>query len=256
MVENFPGFGSLEQNIVSGGDRPHAVVLRKEKAHAGFRAAVSLTRVQVRIQIDLTLEEYVAHKGWARARLLRCPLHPEGGCGFSAHGSYLRKYPIAYRIARAYCPKGQTTFGLIPDFVASHVPGTLAEIEEAVVVYETMGNIYKAADVVRPIEEMPEDQDPVTLEATSQWLRRRILWVQATLITVAGLFPDLFAGCETTVTAFRASLQTDSVLMNLRGICGDRLEYLPSPVGFGPRSSTGKPSLGAVQQSMRSDRPP
>lgn len=229
---------------------------RKEKAHAGFPAAVSLTRVQVRIQIDLTLEEYVAHKEWARVRLLHCPLHPEGGCGFSAHGSYFRKYPIPHGIARSYCRKGQTTFGLIPDFDASHVPGTLAEIEEAVVVYEMMGNIYKAADAVRPIDEMPEDQDPVTLEATSQWLRRRILWVQATLITVAGLFPDLFAGCETTLTGFRASLQTDSVLMDLRGICADRLEYLPSPVGFGPRSKARKPSLGGVQQSIRSDRPP
>ena len=158
------------------------MVLRKEKAHAGFPSAVSLPRVQVRIQIDLTLEEYVAHKEWARARLLRCPLHPEGGCGLSAHGSYLRKYPIPHRIARAYCRKGQTTFGLIPDFAASHVPGTLHEIEAAVVVYEAEGSIYKAADLVRPPVILSDDRDPITLEATAQWLRRRIAWVRATLI--------------------------------------------------------------------------
>ncbi len=235
---------------------PTRMSSERKKAHAGLPPAVSLTRVQIRLEIELSLEEYVAQKVWVRARLLRCPLHPEGGCGFSAHGSYLRKYPIPFRIARAYCPKGQTTFGLIPDFAASHVPGTLPEIEAAVVVYEAEENIYRAADLVRPPEILPDDRDPITLEATAQWLRRRVAWVQATLITVAGLFPELFAGCETTLTAFRARLESDSVLMDLRGICAGELSALPAPVGFRHRSEDGKPPIGVVQQSLRSDRPP
>jgi hypothetical protein len=132
----------------------------------------------------------------------------------------------------------------------------LEGIEEAVAVYESEGNIYRAADVVRPPETLSDDRDPISLAATSQWLRRRVIWVQATLITVAGLYPELFADCEMTVAAFRARLGTGSVLIELRGICAQGLAYLPSPVGFAPRSKAGKGSIGADQQSVRSDRPP
>jgi hypothetical protein len=215
---------------------------------------VSLKRVQIRVQTESTLEEYVAQEGWARARLLRCPLHPEGGCGFSSHGTYLRKYPMPHLISRYYCRRGQTTFGLIPNFAASQVPGTLDEIESAVAVYEGTGSIYTAAEIVRPPES--HKGDPTSLAATSQWLSRRIRWVQTTLITVAGLFPELFAGLEMTVTAFRAHLHSERVLVDLREICSCHLPHLPAPVGFGPRQFFRKSAKGASQQSMRSDRPP
>lgn len=216
--------------------------------------AVSLKRVQIRVQIESTLAEYVAQEGWGHARLLRCPLHPSGGCGLSSHGTYLRKYPMPHLISRYYCRSGQTTFSLTPDFAASHVPGTLDEIESAVAVYEGIGSIYKAAEVVRP----PETHigDPTSLAATSQWLSRRVRWVQATLITVAGLFPELFAGLEMTVTAFRAHLQSERVLVDFREICIGHLAHLPAPVGFGARRYLGKTLQVASQQSMRSDRPP
>jgi hypothetical protein len=226
----------------------------RKKAHAGLTASVSLKRVQIRVQIESTLSEYVAQEGWQHARLLRCPLHPDGGCGFSSHGTYLRKYPIPHRISRYYCRSGQTTFGLIPDFAASQMPGTLDEIESAVAVYEGTGSIYKAAEVVRPPE--THSGDPTSLAATSQWLSRRVRWVQATLITVAGLFPELFAGLAMTVTAFRAHLQSERVLVDLREICSCHLVHLPAPIGFGPRQRFGKSANGASQQSMRSDRPP
>lgn len=132
----------------------------------------------------------------------------------------------------------------------------MPEIEAAVVTYEAVGNIYKAADLIRPPKELPDDRDPITQEATAQWLRRRVGWVRATLITVAGLFPELFCGCEMTLTAFRNRLRSDSVLMDLRGICAEKLSALPAPVGFGHRSEDGKPRARAVQQCLRSDRPP
>lgn len=210
-------------------------------------------RVQVRIEIDLTLEEYVAHKGWEQARLLRCPLHPEGGCGFAAHGSYLRRYPVPHRIARSYCRKGQTTFGLLPDFAASGVPGTLLEIEEVVAVYESVGSIYRAADIVRPLEMASEEEEPLTLAATAQWVRRRVAWVQVTLVTLAGLLPELFAGCPLSLSGFRARLHSDSVLMALREICAVELEHLPSPLGFGARPKSGKTKIGAFNGSDRSN---
>ena len=150
--------------------------------------------------------------------------------------------------------RGQTTFSLIPEFAASQISGTLEEIERAVSTYEEEESIYKAAEIVRPPE--THDGDPTSLAATSQWLSRRVRWVQATLITVAGLFPQLFAGLEMTVTAFRSHLQSEHVLMVLRELCSEHLAHLPAPVGFGPRQGSGKSAKGEFQQSMRSDRPP
>jgi len=172
------------------------------------------------------------------------------------HGSYLRKYPVPLRIARAYCRKGHTTFSLIPDFLASQVPGTLEEIEEAVATFESSTTMTAAADAVRPVEISVVTGEPVTLEAQLRWLARRIKWVRATLLTVIGLMPELFLGVAPTVTAFRAHLKTDSVLVELRRICGPRLEYLPCPVGLAHRPKRGKTSCGGAQQSMYPDRPP
>lgn len=146
--------------------------------------------------------------------------------------------------------------GLIPDFLASRVPGTLNTIEDAVETFESMGSLTAAADVVRPPEMVDEDEEPLTLEASTRWLRRRVKWVTTTLVTVLGLFPDLFTGMEPTVRSFQARLGTESVLVELRGICADRLPYLPYPVGFGSRSKSGKAHHTEDQQSMCPDRPP
>jgi hypothetical protein len=172
------------------------------------------------------------------------------------HGSYLRKYPVPLRIARAYCREGRTTFGLIPDCLASRVPGTLMEIEEAVATFESSTTLSEAADAVRPVEISVVTGEPITLEAQTRWLRRRVKWVTATLLTVVGLLPERFMGVAPTVTAFRSHLQSDSVLVSLREICAQRLEYLPCPVGLAPRSARGKTSEDMAQQSMCPALPP
>jgi len=229
---------------------------RKEKAHGGLKTYREPIRVQVRLNTSLTLEEYVTRKGWVRARILRCPFHPQGGCGFHKNGYYGRITPVSLKIARMYCPSSQATVGLIPDFLASRVSGTLQAMEDAVVTYESMGSISLAADAVRPPGMVDEDEEPITLEATARWLRRRVKWITATLITVTGLFPDLFVGVSPTVQSFRGHLGTDSVMMELRGICSDRLSHLPYPLGFGHRSKSGKSRYIKDQQSMCPDRPP
>ena len=61
-----------------------------------------------------------------------------------------------------YCPKGQTTIGLIPDFLASHVSGTLQAMEDAVLAYESMGSVALAADAVRPPGMVDDDEEPIT----------------------------------------------------------------------------------------------
>ena len=229
---------------------------RKEKAHVGLRPDREPLRVQIRLKISLSLMEYVTQQGWVKARILRCPFHPQGGCGFHKNGYYERITPVPLKIARMYCPSSQATIGLIPDFLASRVSGTLQAMEDAVVTYESMGSIGVAADTVRPPGMVGEDEEPITLEATTRWLRRRVRWVTTTLVTVLGLFPDLFAGVSPTVQSFRGHLGTDSVMMDLRGICSDRLPYLPYPLGFGHGSKSGKRRDFKDQQSPCPDRPP
>ncbi|MDJ0766139.1 MAG: hypothetical protein QNJ97_24360 [Myxococcota bacterium] len=160
------------------------------------------------------------------------------------------------KIARMYCPKGQTTVGLIPDFLASHITGTLQDIEEAVATYELLGSLTDSADAVRPPGMVGDNEEPVTLDATTRWLGRRAKWVTGTLMAVAGMFPQLFSLAEPTIQSFRAHLDTESVLVELRRICSDRLLYFPYPLGFGPRVERGRISHCADQQSTCRDRPP
>ncbi len=87
--------------------------------------------VQIRYKTDLSAEAYVITQAWREAILASCPCHPGGGCSFARHGSYGRKTPAGIRIARFYCRDSHTTFGLLPDFLAARMPGTLCEIEAA-----------------------------------------------------------------------------------------------------------------------------
>jgi len=101
--------------------------------------------------------------------------------------------------------------------------------------YESAATVSLAADAVRPPEAASDGAEPITLEASTRWLKRRVVLVRACLLAVAGIFPELFKGCEATVTAFRARLGTSSALVALRGIAADDLAHLPPPLGFGPR---------------------
>jgi hypothetical protein len=150
------------------------------------------------------------------------------------HGYYWRKHPRRLGVARWYCPTERVTISVLPDFLASRFSGTLDEAEAAVAAYESAATVSAAADAVRPPETASDGATPVTLEATTRWLRRRVKLVRACLLAVAGLFPELFSGCEATVAAFRARLETESVLVMLRGIASDELAHLPPPLGFGP----------------------
>ena len=88
--------------------------------------------MQLRLKGEHSHDEYVTREGWRKASLRSCPLHPGGGCGFRACGSYTRKAPEGVVIRRWYCPTGHCTFSLIPDFVAARVPSSLIDIEDAV----------------------------------------------------------------------------------------------------------------------------
>jgi hypothetical protein len=144
----------------------------------------------------------------------------------------MRKVPAVAFVARYYCPEQHTTFGLLPDFYASRVPGTLDDIEDAAAKAEQVGGVEQAAEQVRPAD----TPDAVTLGAAVAWMRRRMAWVRALLVTIAGLFPDLLAGVGASILAARERLATSRVLVALRGICAPHLYVLGRPLGLNPRA--------------------
>jgi hypothetical protein len=122
--------------------------------------------MQLRFATNLTCEQYISQEGWRNATLEMCPLHGERDCGFRVHSSYERKAPAGLRIGRYYCPKGQTTFSLLPDFAAARLSGTLDEVEQAVEIAESATTLTAAARALRP--ELNDERSAV------RWLRRRV----------------------------------------------------------------------------------
>ena len=85
----------------------------------------------------------------------------------------------------------------------------------------------------------------IELPGAIRWIRRRVKYVHASLTILLGLLPELFIGCQPTLTAFCQRLQTDFVLLTLREITALHLGFLPPPLGFRPPSrSGGEPKSG------------
>jgi len=181
--------------------------------------------VQLRHESTLTSEQYVTEEAWRGASLERCPLHPEGGCGYRRHGTYGRKDPPGARVARWYCRTGQTTFSLLPDCLAARLSGDLDEVEQVVAAVEAAPSVQAAADALRSHD--------VYLPAAIRWVRRRLRPVRAALLALVTLLPDL-AGCAPTLAALGGRLGTP-VLGRVRERAEVHLGALAAPVGFGPR---------------------
>lgn len=218
---------------------------RKEVARAV--AAAGPWPVQLRYETGHTSDDYVSHQAWRNASLPRCPKHPRGGCSFARHGTYQRKTPVGTKIARWYCPQSQTTFSLLPDCLAAHLPGTLNDLEAIVAVAEQAPSLEAAANALR--------RDLIHLPGAMRWLRRRVRRVHQCLVVVIGLLPDRLAGCVPQITAVRQRLDHEVVLMALRGLTAAQLSQLPAPVGFyRPATAAGVPTP-ARQQPMGPDPP-
>jgi hypothetical protein len=201
--------------------------------------------MQLRFEIALTGEEYVRCQAWRAARLPRCPLHPQGGCAFARHGTYGRMNPQGTRIARWYCPQGHRTFSLLPDFLASHLSGSLDELEQAVMRIEQSDSMEAAANALRA--------DDIALPGAIRWARRRITLVQDALMSVMHALPGCFAICQPSVTAFRCYLTGTHVLLRLREMAALRLQTVPSPVGFAP--TPGRKRRHVIQHERGPDPP-
>jgi hypothetical protein len=204
------------------------------------------------METELTFEQYATGRGWERATLPTCPFHPEGGCAFAGHGTYMRKVPVIAYVARWYCRKARATIGLLPDFYASRMPGTLDALEETVARVEEKGAIEKVAAEARPAEAL----DAVTLPTAVRWVRLRVELVRAVLIAVLGLFPERFAPGTPTVKHVRDKLGTRRALVALREIAARHLHALPMPLGLVPPRSARWARAGPDQQSPGSDGSP
>jgi hypothetical protein len=108
--------------------------------------------------------------------------------------------------------------------------------------------VERAAQALRP----DAVDDAVTLSAAIAWLRRRLVLVRAMLVTVTGLFPDLFEGVACSVRAFRECLGTSRALVMLREICAPHLHALPRPLGLNPRA---QPALAVARRHRQSSGP-
>lgn len=186
--------------------------------------------VVIRYPTTVSSEEYLIEEGWRTATLEHCPLHPEGGCGLSRHGSYGRVRPAGLRVARLLCPKAGTTISLLPDFLASRLTGTLAEVEAVVVVAEGAASVEAALERVRPAAA----ENAVTLASGLRWLRRRVSSVHAALMAAVTLVPAL-AGCQPTLGALGERLGVCDVLMSLRVLATEHLVAMRAPLGFRAR---------------------
>ena len=208
--------------------------------------------MQLRLESTLTFEQYVTERAWEQATLAACPLCKPGTCHLQRLAPYMRKIPAVAFVARYYCPEQHTTFGLLPDFYASRMPGTLDDIEQAAATAELAPSVEHAAAQLRPAE----SPDAVTLGAAVAWLRRRLVLVRALLVTVIGLLPDRFAGLGLWVRMWRERLGTSRVLVALREICAQQLYALPRPLGLNPRVPVAQPRRRGRQQSTGTDPPP
>ena len=204
----------------------------------------------VRYETTLTSEQYVIEEAWRAATLERCPLHPEGGCGLAGHGSYGRVRPAGIRVARFWCPRARVTISLLPDFLASRLSGTLAEVEHVVDAADSAESREAAAERVRPAE-APE---AVTLPSALRWLRRRLVAIHAALVAAVTLVPGL-SGCAPTLGAVRERLGVSAALVALRTVAASHLVAMPSPVGFRTRGRARRASREATPHGTGADPP-
>lgn len=202
--------------------------------------------VQLRLGTGLSSEEYVSREYWKQATLDRCPFHASG-CGIRRHGTYERKGPTGVRIPRWYCRLARSTISLLPDFLASRLPGTLDDAEAAVAAAESASSVESAADALREAGELP---------GAVRWLRRRIRGVHASLSSLIGLLDELPAGVQPTITSFSGAFGSSSVLVRLREIATPHLHALPPPLGFGPRPAPRRRRVPPPQHEVGPDPPP
>lgn len=158
--------------------------------------------------------------------------------------------PAGVRVARYLCPKARVTISLLPDFLASRLSGTLAEVEEVVAVAEGAKSQEAAVEVLLPAAAA----NAVTLPSALRWLRRRVSAVRAALVAAVTLVPVL-AECPPTLAAVRERLGVSEVLVELRSVAALHLGAMAAPVGFRARARKRREGLEATPHETGPDPP-
>lgn len=199
--------------------------------------------MQILLETRMTSEEYVSERGWLKATLLSCPVHPSGGCGIRAHGSYRRKTPTGLRVARFYCAAGHVTVSLLPEFMAASFRGLLSEVEQAARAAEQAPSVAAAAQQLRP--ELNDER------SAARWLRRRLSALKSGLSSLVTSVPELF-GVAPTLSAVSARLAATAgrVLVAARSKAGSLLDRMSTPLGFRHRSAVSTNNALAMQHTM------
>jgi hypothetical protein len=199
--------------------------------------------MQMIFETQMTSDEYVIERGWQRATLHSCPVHPDRDCGLRAHGSYARKHPSGVRVARWYCATGQVTISLLPEFLAASFSGTLPELEAATAVSELTRSINEAARQLRP--ELDDERSAV------RWLRRRLSAISEALTVLVTSLPELM-GTAPRLSAIGAKLGATggTILVALRRASSSLLSALPAPLGFRHRKAVARKVAGTTQHTV------
>ena len=199
--------------------------------------------MQILLETTMTSEEYVSERGWLGATLLSCPVHPSGGCGIRAHGSYRRKTPTGLRVARFYCAAGHVTISLLPEFMAASFRGLLSEVEQAARAAEQAPSVAAAAQQLRP--ELNDER------SAARWLRRRLSALKSGLSSLVTSVPELFGVAPTlSAVATRLAAAAGRVLVAARSKAGSLLERMGTPLGFRHRSLVSTHNALAMQHTM------
>jgi hypothetical protein len=140
---------------------------------------------------------------------------------------------------------------LLPDCLASRLPATLAQVEQEIAQVEEAGGSVAAAAAQMHPDTLVTDR----VQGAERRLRLRHTGVRAALLAIAGLMPEIFAGCPPTLEGFGAALGTDDVLVTLREEAAAHLGSLPPPLGFGPRPMPRRRTLRQLQQRSGADPP-
>lgn len=202
--------------------------------------------VQVRLTTRSTGELYVTEKQWLRATLSCCPWHPKGGCGFCRHGTYPRVRPRGTLIARWYCPTQRRTVSALPDALASHFSGTLADIEAHVLATQLGASLASVA-MGRRLE--------IELPGALRYLSRVCKAVHKALTLCRGLLPDTMAHLPPTIAGFSTLCGEGGVLTTLRHLMVRHLRQLPTPLGFNPSRNNPTHRTSEFQHQTGRDPP-
>jgi len=206
--------------------------------------------VQLRVATKLTCEAYISQQAWEGSSAPSCPWHPGRRCGFRRHTAYRRKEPADLVVPRWYCRKAHATVSLLPTFAASRVADTLDGIEDVVATFEQArqagATVAEAAQSLRP---------SIELQGALRWLRRRLGWVHAALMLLAGCAPEVLAQCELLLRSVRGALGTQHVLLQVREIAAAHLHRAPAPLGLVPATTVRIPRLSSAQHKTGPDPP-